>query len=258
MMSGRRCFSQASLHADLSLFSLPKSSIHGRGVFASREVRQGDSVGMVWFDFLHTDEECLMPPYQLRGAREGYISNGGTLPYAADLTLADAITQCQADSYCKGITFPHAGNFSCLGSAAMGECSDAALISGVELKSHAAFVEFANWTSLLKPDRQISYWPPGCNQQYPVGDDRANMPGEQALGCWSRWVNHKCDANLHVAFTSLPGFTIPGLPWARCVRSVTAVASEDIAAGSELTLNYEVLPSYVVNSVPGVKACSEQ
>ena len=248
--------SHASLHADLSLFRLASSEVHGRGIFISRDVKKGERLGMAWYDFFHTEEECRVPPNQLRGARGGYISNGGTTKLVSDMPLSAALAYCQASSECKGLTFPQSGNFSCLGSSETGECSEAVVVD-VEFKNHTNFVEYPGWTTFLKPARQVSYWPLGCNQQYPVGDDRLNMPQERALGCWPRWVNHLCDANAHVEFSDMPSdFVIPGLPWSKCVRAVTAVASRDITAGSEVTHNYEVLPSYIVNSVPGVDACS--
>lgn len=250
--------SQASLNSDLALFRLGKSDIHGRGVIVSRDVRKGERLGTVWYDFFHSEEECRVPPNQLRGAQRGYLSNGGTVKHVSEMPLSTAIAYCQASNECKGLTFPQAGNFSSclLGSAVQGECSDAPVVLDVEFKNHTNFVEYPGWTSFLKPARQVSYWPLGCNQQYPVGDDRLNMPEEHALGCWPRWVNHLCDANAHVVFADMPpDFVIPGLPWSKCVRAVTAVASRDIPSGSEITHNYEALPSYLVNNVPGVDAC---
>ena len=52
-------------------------------------------------------------------------------------------------------------------------------------------------------------------------------------------------------------YIVPGMPWSKCVRQGIAVALNDIREGDEISLNYELLPQYMMRKMDDVPSCEE-
>lgn len=251
---------------DLSLLSIGPSQIHGRGVFAAKNIAQGERLGLAWFDFYMTDAACRAENSSyLQPTKRGYISDGGTLKIET-MTVEAGIEQCSKWDKCKGITFQDPiENSVCPTSpttddnADIGQCR-ANEVRVIEFKDKSQFGEDRNWQSFVKPGmRYVTFIPHTCMSNfYPEGGrDRAAISDENALSCWIRWVNHGCEPSVDIVFENMSeDFALPGMPWSRCVRSVTVFALRNIIQGEELTLNYEPFPSYMMRSVEGVAPCN--
>ena len=258
---------QASLYTDLSGLAVRPSTIHGHGTFPSASVPKGSDLGLAWFDFFFTQQECDEPSNGFLKPKRGYIPDGGSIKFSK-MTIADARTECSAWSECSGITFQDSASMSegevlapvcSVASNELGSCLPDVAVD-IEFKDKSTVVEDPTWQSFVKPGRSMTFHPLGCNNPlYPAtGEDRlAHIPPEFSLVCWSRWINHACNATAGVVFHDLPqGETVPFLPWGHCARSVRVVALEDLGPHDEISLNYELLPSYMQRTIPGVAACN--
>ena len=259
---------QASLYTDMSILAVRPSSIHGHGTFPAASVPKGADLGLAWFDFFFTQQECDDPSNGFLKSKRGYIPDGGGIKFSK-MTIADARAECSAWSECSGITFRDSASTSegetlapvCVVASKdeLGSCLPDVAVD-IEFKDKSTVIEDPTWQSFVKPGRSMTFHPLGCNNPlYPAtGEDRlAHIPPEFSLVCWSRWINHACNATARVIFHDLPpGDTIPALPWGHCARSVRVVSLEALGPYDEITLNYEILPSYMQRSVHGVAACN--
>jgi hypothetical protein len=251
---------EQAYYSDLSLFYIGVSKIHGRGVFLSRDIKKGEKIGLGWHDFYFTDEACNAAS-TLSMEKRGYISDGGTIKVAT-MTLEEALSECNSITNCMGITYQNnPEKISCLDGINL-QCKTGVEIFNIDFKNHNTFAEDKEWRSYIKPSRHVAFHPLSCNGDlYPNGEDRVKISNENALACWPRWVNHECNASVTYTFQyNEPGSTesdsiIPGIPWAVCSRAVHLVALRDLRKDEEVTLNYELNPSYLLRYVDGVENC---
>ena len=240
--------------SDVESLHIHESSIHGRGVFVAegKSLVKGASLGLTWFDFYKTEEQCARLPSALQ-AKQGYLSDGGTIEYRT-MPVEAAKAECSSRQDCVGITY-QVNTAQCGSGGDFQSCKED--VQEIEFKNHSSFSEDARWRTFVKAHRDVSFYPVSCHTStYPEGAERNHLTAEQALVCWPRWVNHACNASATISFHDLPGDdSIPDIPWVKCPRKVTVETLRDLASGEEITLNYELFPMYMSRNVPGGVRC---
>ena len=147
----------------LSLLKIGRSDIHGRGVLANQDIKKGRSIGLLWFDFFHTSNECKMLSTECGIQRQGYISNGGTI-LLEKTTLSAAKEKCSKWDECQGITFQDPLNICIIdsNSSSANTCRAEGMLS-IEYKNHTLFGTASDWFTFLKPIPRPAMFPLVCN-----------------------------------------------------------------------------------------------
>ena len=89
---------------DLSLLSIAKSSIHGKGVLINRPLKKGESVGILYYEYLEEMDHLATVEVDGFWHARGYISDGGMIA-KHHLSVKDALLRCKEMHECQGITF---------------------------------------------------------------------------------------------------------------------------------------------------------
>ena len=78
------------------------SPVHGRGVFAGADFAEGETVALLWFDYVHVVESGNGDDFVFKN---GYIPAGSDLHEATQMTVGNAKKLCSRYKACDGFTF---------------------------------------------------------------------------------------------------------------------------------------------------------
>lgn len=241
---------------DLSLFNISRSSIHGRGVMLTRSVRKGAPIGILHYEVEEVMNDYFYPSLGGYWHARGYITDGGALANER-MSVRDAFKRCNDMEKCQGITFRDPEKQF---EDPRGEIPD--ITVDVEFKDKVTFgIDDKNsWQSFLKHCEHLSavYFPLGCSSAYLPNPPPASLDPRLIIPCWPRYINHSCHPSAVAVKVPMPEeFVIPGLPWKKVTGAYQVVTANDIDEGGEISLNYEVLPSYMMRRVNGVDECGK-
>lgn len=246
-------------HDDLSLMSIAASSIHGKGVLINRSLKKDESVGILYYESLE-EMDHLTATVDVEGFwhARGYITDGGMIE-KHKLSVKDALLRCKEMQECQGITFQDPQRLFENPESAL---STTEVIVEFKDKSHFSQDNENSWQSYLKEHNSSNasalWFPLGCGASYLPNPPPAALDNNLMLPCWPRYVNHSCQPTAKAVKVPVQkGFALPGIPWTKISGAYQVVLLKDLAEGDEITLNYELLPSYMMRRVDGVDKCDK-
>ena len=244
---------------DLSQLSIAKSAIHGKGVLINRPLKKGESVGILYYEYLE-EMDHLTATVEVDGFwhARGYISDGGMIA-KQHLSVKDALLRCKEMHECQGITFQDPQR---LFENPQSSLPTTEVIIEFKDKSHFSKDTENSWQSYLKEHNDSNasalYFPLGCGVAYLPNPPPAALDNHLMLPCWPRYVNHSCQPTAKVVKVPVQkGFAVPGIPWTKISGAYQVLLLKDLAERDEITLNYELLPSYMMRRVEGVQKCDK-
>lgn len=241
-------------HDDLSLLAITESSIHGRGVTVTRPLAKDTPIGVLFYEVAEEMEDYVTPSVEGYWHARGFITDGGSIS-SQRMSVRDALIQCNEMKKCEGITFKDEQQ---LFSDPNSEIPTTIVEVEFKDKTHFGTDPENSWQSYLKQSDGLTgmHFPLGCSSIHLPNPLPSSLDPELMLPCWPRYVNHSCQPTAVLVKVPVPdGFILPGLPWKNIRCAYQAVALGDLNVGDEITLNYEVLPNYMLRRVEGVQEC---
>ena len=228
---------QAAQFSDLESFHVDNSTLHGRGVLASRPLAKGRLHFLQFFEVL---EETALPQSRLHllldsdklSFKQGFIPEGSDLATKHNVPVEVALAECSADTNCVGVTFQPP--------------NDGKPPAFVVYKGKGNVVSHSDWHSYIKRSKASSpvYYPLGCNSHLLSLDQKDSSPSRGLAACGARLVNHHCEPSCEMAVEQMGAdFAIPGMPWTKgLVRARYLHALRELQKGEELTVDYNQIP----------------
>ena len=256
VLAERQCQSPHDrIGASSEHLSISESSIHGRGVILTRPVKKDSKIGILYYEEEVSGVEFTPSIIEGYWHARGYITDGGKIE-SQTMTVREALARCNELPKCQGITFEDREKEF----VNPEEISDEEV--EIEFKDKAAFGADEDWQSFIQHTDKLNlgaiYFPLGCSSFFLPNPPPASLDPERMLPCWPRYVNHSCTPTTTVVKEPVEeGFVLPGIEWRKILFALQVVALEDLNAGDEITLNYELLPDYMLQRVDGVDACAE-
>jgi hypothetical protein len=226
----------ATSFTDFASIHIGPSTIHGRGVIATKNIPAGRISFLNYF--------ALGPIVNYSNIQWGLTHGKGYIPEGSDIKImgntrpVDAANECNQLEKCIGFTFS-------------GIFNDSNDFKGTMiLKGKGNVIEFEGWHSFTKASKSFDqvYFPVPCGPMLTAADrDRAS--DKNVIACAARLVNHNCNATCESVMEDVGNdFVIPGLPWSggREIKAMYLHAKRDLVAGDELSLDYNTIP-YVMS-----------
>lgn len=242
---------QTAKFSDTNVVYIGPSEIHGRGVMSTRRIKRAGKI-----KFLQYFEVAYYAPTAMAGAEQdeemayikGFIPEGGDIGILGEISVKEAIRQCNANEECEGITYrSHKDDVEEIPA------------SGINFKAKGNVMEHDDWRSYIKKKRAstlVSY-PLGCATTHLNSAELEAAPSKELVACGARLVNHSCKPTCEMVPEDMGAdFAVPGLPWTKGrVKAIYLHALGPIDENEELTVDYNTLPGLMSETEQNALGC---
>ena len=232
---------QSSKFSDPNLVYIGPSKIHGRGVMAAKNLKEGKLRFLHYFEVSHLgDAEGAAEAWGMTH-EQGYIPEGSDISVVGGISVKESIQQCAGNYECVGVTYRSEENQS----EDTGGGLEVVPKMGISFKAKGNVVYSHDWRSYIKKERssQLVSFPLGCSPMLLSRTEMAAAPSKELIACGARLINHSCNPTCKMVTEDMPSdFAVPGLPWTKGrVKAVYTHVLRPLKEGEELTVDYNTL-----------------